>query len=328
LAVDKRSFPSAGWYQFAAIFAAVVLVAGIALAVREHNWILLAAGCVCVAAVLASWPICLTLRSQAISPRERESMLIPVNERLDQLAMMLNLLNEQAQLSDRAKAVAYRIKDRDALRRAVQEEMGRQDWEAAMSLADEIERAFGYKGEADRLRGEITQRQDETKRNAIAEAVAIIDAHTRTEQWNAAIRDAEKLIALYPEDEQVRNLPLEIDVRRQTFKKQLRGQWNDAVARHDVDASIESLKRLDPYLTPAEAEEMQETARGIFKEKLNNLSSEFSRAVHDQQWAEAVRVGETVIRDFPNSRIAQEIRQNIEGLRQRLTSPEPATVGA
>ena len=327
--MDKRSFPSMGWYQFAAGFAAAVLIAGVVLAIRpEHNWIMLAAGCVCAAAVLASFPVSIMLKAQTISARERESMLMPINDRLDQLALMLNLLNEQAQLSDRAKAVAYRIKDRDALRRAVAEEMGRQDWEAAMSLADEIERAFGYKGEADRLRGEIIGRQEETKKNAIAEAVAIIDAHTRTEQWNQAIRDAEKLIAVYPEDEQVRNLPLEIDVRRQTFKKQLRGQWNDAVARHDVDASIESLKRLDPYLTPAEAEEMQETARGIFKEKLNNLSSEFSKAVHDQHWADAVRIGETVIRDFPNSRIATEIRQNIEGLRQRLSAPEPATVGA
>jgi hypothetical protein len=104
-------------------------------------------------------------------------------------------------------------------------------------------------------------------------------------------------------------------------------QWDEAVARHDVDTSIEALKRLDPYLTPAEAEEMQETARGIFKEKLNNLSADFARAVHDQHWTDAVRIGEAVIRDFPNSRIAQEIRQNIEGLRQRGHG-EPAAVGA
>jgi hypothetical protein len=71
---------------------------------------------------------------------------------------------------------------------------------------------------------------------------------------------------------------------------------------------------------------MQETARGIFKEKLNNLSAQFSSAVHEQRWADAVRVGEAVIRDFPNSRIAQEIRENIENLRQR--SGEPATAGA
>lgn len=327
--MDKRGFPSLAWYQVATVFAVAVLAGGVVLAVRPgHNWIMLAAGCVCLAAVLASWPICLALRSQAITPRERETMIAPINERLDQLALLLNLLNEQAQLSDRAKAVAYRIKDRDALRRAVQEELGRQDWEAALSLADEIERAFGYKAEADRLRGEIRERQDETMRNAIAEAAAIIDAHTRTEQWNAAIRDAEKLIAMYPDNEQVRNLPLEIDVRRQTFKKQLRTQWDEAVARHDVDASIEALKRLDPYLTPAEAEEMQETARGIFKEKLNNLSADFGSSVHEQRWTDAVRVGEIIIRDFPNSRIAEEIRQNIDNLRHRVHSPEPATVGA
>jgi hypothetical protein len=326
--VDKRGFPSQAWYPIGFVFSLAVLGVGIYLAtLPKHDWTVMAAGCVCLAAVAVAWPLCATLRAQAMTDRQREAALTPVNERLDQMAMLLNLLSEQLQLSDRAKAVAFRVKDRDALRRAVQEEMGRHDWEAAMSLADEIEKAFGYKGEADRLRGEIRDRQDETMRNAIDEVVAVIDQHTRGEQWNAAIREAEKLISTYPNNEQVRNLPLEIDVRRQAFKKQLRMQWDEAVARHDVDTSIEALKRLDPYLTPAEAEEMQETARGIFKEKLNNLSADFARAVHDQHWTDAVRIGEAVIRDFPNSRIAQEIRQNIEGLRQRGHG-EPAAVGA
>jgi hypothetical protein len=266
------------------------------------------------------------LRAQFMTDRQREAVLAPVNERLDQVALLLNLISEQGQLSDRAKAVAFRVKDRDALRRALQEEMGRHDWEAAMALAEEIERAFGYKGEADRLRAEVRQRQDETMRSAIDEVVSIIDQQTRTEQWNSAIREAEKLIVTFPENEQVKNLPLEIDTRRQAFKRQLRTHWDEAVARHDVDGSIDALKRLDPYLTPAEAEEMQETARGVFKEKLNNLSADFANAVHEQRWTDAVQAGEIVVRDFPNSRIAQEIRENLANLRQRTT--EPVAAGA
>jgi hypothetical protein len=36
-----------------------------------------------------------------------------------------------------------------------------------------------------------------------------------------------------------------------------------------------------------------------------------------------------VIREFPNSRIAQEVRENMESLRQRAAEPaSPATAGA
>ena len=133
---------------------------------------------------------------------------------------------------------------------------------------------------------------------------------------------------MFPDNEQVRNLPVEIENRRQGHKRQLLSSWTDAVARHDVDGSIEILKQLDTYLTPAEAESMQETARSVFKEKLNNLGKQFSPAVQDHRWVEAIRVGETVIREFPNSRIAQEVRENMENLRQRAAEPQQAAATA
>src|SRR4028119_987222 len=113
-------------------------------------------------------------------------------------------------------------------------------------------------------------------------------------------------MGMFPDNEQVKNLPNEIDQRRQAHKKQLVDSWNEAVARHDVDGSIEILKQLDNYLTPAEAERMEETARSIFKEKLNNMGKEFAAAVQEHKWQDAIRLGESIVRDFPNSRIAQE----------------------
>jgi len=84
-------------------------------------------------------------------------------------------------------------------------------------------------------------------------------------------------------------LPAEIESRRVTHKRQLLDSWHDAVHRHDVDGSIEILKRLDLYLTPAEADSMQETARGVFKEKLSNLRTQFAIAVQDKAWNEAIK---------------------------------------
>src|SRR5690606_28340534 len=97
--------------------------------------------------------------------------------------------------------------------------------------------------------------------------------------------------------------------------------WHDAVARKDVDGSIEILKQLDMYLTPAEAESMQETARTVFKEKLNLLRLQFASAVQEHHWAEAVDLGDQIMRDFPNTRIAQEVREKMDALRQRAAAP-------
>src|SRR5438093_10622766 len=91
-----------------------------------------------------------------------DEMANVLSERLQQISVMLNMISENQLLSDRAKSVAFREKDRDALRRAIQEEIGRHDYEAALVLADDIESVFGYKQEADRVRREIEdKRQDE-----------------------------------------------------------------------------------------------------------------------------------------------------------------------
>jgi hypothetical protein len=98
--------------------------------------------------------------------------------------------------------------------------------------------------------------------------------------------------------------------------------YNDAVSRHDVDGSIEILKKLDAYLTPAEAETMQESARQVFKDKLLLLGQQFTLSVRDHNWNEAIRLGESIVKEFPNSRMAQEVRDKMDLLRQRAGEME------
>jgi hypothetical protein len=328
----RTPFANFNWiYLLATLLALATLGCGIYQTVRfDRGWEMVGAGCVGLIAVLATWPVAYCMHSSRCAARsERQSVMQPLLERVDQMSILINMISEQQLLSDRAKSVAFRVKDREALRRAISEEVAKQDWEAALVLADEIERGFGYRGEAARVRQEVDQRRREAVQRQINDALGTIDRHTRAEQWSAALRESERLMQMFPENEQVRNLPVEIENRRQAHKRQLLSSWTDAVARHDVDGSIEILKQLDTYLTPAEAESMQETARSVFKEKLNNLGKQFSTAVQDHRWIEAIRLGEQVIREFPNSRIAQEVRDNMDSLRQRATEPaSPATAGA
>ena len=260
---------------------------------------------------------------------------------LRQATELLARISDQQLLSDRAKAVAFRDKDREALRRAIQEEINRGEWDASLRLVDEIESAFGYKAEAARFRDEIRARRQEVIRRQILEVTETIDRYTRTEQWNAALREAERLMAVYPDNDQVRGLPQEIDRRRQDHKRRLLESWQESLQRHDVDGSIEALKQLDSYLTPAEAAGMEDAVRGVFKEKREQLGRQFADAVHEHKWLESIRIGETIVREFPEARMAQEVKDKLPLLRQRAAEggtaagvvppmspvPAPAAVG-
>jgi outer membrane protein assembly factor BamD (BamD/ComL family) len=48
--------------------------------------------------------------------------------------------------------------------------------------------------------------------------------------------------------------------------------------------------------------------------------------VQDHHWADAVRVGDIIIRDFPNTQMAKEVRESMDALRERAANPEVAEV--
>lgn len=323
----EKSTPSSFNWIYAVVSAAALAIFGVGLylvLINPSQWTMLAAGCISMIAVGVTWPIAHAMAASRAAHAAGEELSRSMHERLEQMSTLMGRISEQQLLSDRAKSVAYRDKDRDAIRRAINEEMDRGEFEAAYALADQFEQAFGSKSEADRFRSDINEHRAEGVRKQIAEVVAIIDRHTRNEQWSAAVREAEKLHARFPKNDQVRHLPHEIEARRQVHKKQLLQSWHEAVARHDVDGSIEILKQLDTYLTPAEAESMQDTARGVFKEKLNNVLAQFAHAIREHRWAEAIRTGEQIQAEFPNSRAANEVREKMESLRQRANEPESA----
>jgi membrane protein implicated in regulation of membrane protease activity len=298
---------------------------GVYLAATGQGWTLLSAGGTCVVATLLAWAIAATLQaSRPATFVELRQLAEPISERLEQFSVMLNLISEQQLLSDRGKSIAYRNKDREALRFAIQEEINRGDFEAALKLAEEMDHSFGSRQEADRLRQVIEQRREEAARRHVAEAMTVIDRYVRAEQWSMAVREAEAFAARYPEESQLRTLPVEVENRRQLHKKQLLDSFQDAVNRHDVDAAMVLMKRLDAYLTPAEAESLQETARSIVKAKLESLKDQFARAVHESNWHEALRIGDVIIRDFPNSQMAKEVRDVLDTLKQRASVPAGA----
>lgn len=318
----ERAISTYKWlYLLVVVIAVAILGVGLWQVIDGRGWAMLAAGSVALVAVLIAWPLMLALDALGHAALTQQQEL---SERLQQISIMLDTISEQQLLSDRAKSVAFREKDREALRRGIHEEIAKHDYEAALVLVTDMEAAFGYRQEADRFRREIeSRRQDEVRRH-VNEAVATIDRHARNENWNDALREAERVMNLYPNNEQAHTLPQEVENRRQAFKRQLMDQLREAEQRVDIDGGIAIVRKLDMYLTPAEAEAVRDSARNIFRQKLIRLGQQFTNALSDGRRDEATRVGEEIMQEYPNTRMAQEVRDKLEELRQ----PRSATANS
>jgi hypothetical protein len=237
----------------------------------------------------------------------------------DTLSSVKSLV-DLASLTDKAKSYIFREHEVEALRETIHHNVMLQDYAAAMALIDGMEKDFGYSEEAAKLRDELDATRKATQEEKIDAAInriqEIIDRH----DWARATREAQRMIALLPNNEKIAALPQRIEAAKTTHKRQLLQAYGDAVRKNDVDKSIELLKQLDLYLTPQEAAALQESARGVFRAKLHNLGVQFAICVTDQRWAEAVATGEEIIKNYPNSRMAIEVREKMNLLRARSTA--------
>ena len=104
---------------------------------------------------------------------------------------------------------------------------------------------------------------------------------------------------------------------RDGHKKVLLSRWDEAVTNNQIDEGIEILHLLDNYLSPTEAAALEEAARGVFRAKLSGLGVQFKMRVTEKKWDEALRIGKEIVDEFPNSRMAQEVRDKLGVLEQR-----------
>ena len=81
---------------------------------------------------------------------------------------------------------------------------------------------------------------------------------------------------------------------------------------------MEMLKELDAYLTEDEAGPYREVARGVIGKARDNLGVQFKLAVQDRRWDRASQLGDRIIEQFPNSRMAGEVRGMLDSIRARL----------
>lgn len=235
-----------------------------------------------------------------------------------QAEAVLTSINENMLLSDKVKTIAFREKDKMVLIGAIEEDLRMERWESATVLIRELEEVFGSAHEAAQLRGDMKRLQSATLQEKIDAALKHIESLWIIHHYADAEREVEALIRLHPQNDRVQGLRGETRRRRDEHKKDLLARWDQAIKNNDIDQGVELLKLLDDYLTPTEAAALEESARDVFRAKLHNMGVQFALFVTERKWAQALNLGRKIIEDYPNSRMAQEVRDKIDILEEKV----------
>ena len=310
------------------VFLALALVGGVAgaivTALNDGSWLTVALWALSALASLALgvWVFVAYGVLQVVLANERAVTITAgavdrAETLLQDQAGSSRKLVELAALSDQAKSLIYREAEIDTISEAIHEDILRQDYPAAEAMIDAVEKKLGYVDIAARLREEVDSSRKRTHEEKIDAAVARLSAITEKRDWARAMREAQRLLRMFPDNPKVQSLPAQVTKARSDHKKLLLDSYDEAVKKNDVDKGIELLKELDLYLTPQEAAALRESARGVFKTKLYNMGVRFAIAVSEEQWADALATGQQIVEEYPNSRMAHEVRAKLELLRTK-----------
>ncbi|NIA07770.1 MAG: hypothetical protein GWP14_09105 [Actinobacteria bacterium] len=241
-----------------------------------------------------------------------------LQEDLRRQEALLQQISENVLISDAAKGVVYRNRDRELMNNAIQEDIANKDWEAAYQLLEQMQSRFGYSQEAADFRRLVDSERAKAIQAVIEQTRQQVDNLCATFNWSEAQTLLDGLAKQFPHQPEVLRMAEQTVGQRQAeHKKRLLASWEEAVQNGEVDRGIELLRQLDQYLTSSEAAALAESARGVFKAKLQNLGVKFSIAVTEKNWSGALEVGRQIVSEFPNSRMAEEVKGKLDILTQR-----------
>ncbi len=237
----------------------------------------------------------------------------------DGVGRLLAQIHEHTMLSDNAKRVLFRDRELGLLRGAIEDDITRGDYNAAITLCDEMANLFGHREEAEAFRAQIAQVRQEHYEAQVQAAGEQFQTHLAERNWSAVHQEAARIRRLFPDTHLADDLDRRIAQARQEHKQELERQFLEASGRDDVEAAMALLKRLDLYLSHEEAGRLTEVAQGVIVRHRENLGAQFRLAVNEHRWDQAAGLGETIVAEFPNSKMATEVRSMIDQLRTRAS---------
>lgn len=310
---SRGSMPSA--MLAGAVGASALSIAMIAYgaSLEPQAWALVAAGGIGLAVTMLALPLAMLLARRPGGTASGDTS----SRQIQDLARAIENLAEQQSLSEEACRVLNRRRDRELLRRAIEEDISAEDWDAAMVLVKELAERFGYRTEAEEFRQRIEQARYETVQRRVNEGLAHLETLIEHRRWDQALVEAARIGRLYPDSPRVEGLRHRVEHARQAYKADLERRFLMAAEEDRIDDAMGLLRELDAYLIESEAGPFREVARGVIGKARDNLGAQFKLAVHDRRWQRAADIGERIIEQFPNSRMAQEVRGMLDSIRAK-----------
>lgn len=237
-------------------------------------------------------------------------------------------ITDRLMVSETAKKVAYRVEDIRLLRETIEQDIARKEFDAALVLVKILADTYGRIEESEAYRERIEAARHEEIENRVGHEVARLDEMLNRNDFPRASRHAARIKRLFPMVDSVQEIDALVRDAKEQHKHDLERQFLQAASNDDVAGAMSLLKELDKYLTTKEGTQFEEVARGVIGKQRDNLGVQFKLAVHDKEWLAAVRVGEQIVREFPNTRMADEVRGMLDLLRERAAGQQAATASA
>ena len=311
--VSRRGSALAIWaYTMAGALSISIAVLG---AFRQEMAIV-AMGLLGVILVAATAP--LTLARPGARPGGQDHQML-VREIKNLHKAIVHMAEEQA-LSDDARRVLNRARERELLCNAIEEDMLNENWDAAMVLVKELAERFGYRAEAEDFRARIDTARFETIERRVGAAIQNLEHMLLEHRWVEAEAEAARVVRLYPDSPRVEGLRHRVHESRDSYKRELERRFLHSAQNDQIDEAMDLLEELDHYLSDAETNQFEEVARGVIGKARENLGATFKLAVHDKRWKEAAEVGTRIVDQFPNTRMADEVRAVIDGIREKAAT--------
>lgn len=234
-----------------------------------------------------------------------------------EIVQLLRAIRDHAGLSDQARRVLFREQETELLRQAVEADIAEGKYDVALRIARQMAEVFGEVEQSESFRQRILESRHQHYEQNATQAMAELRALLASRNFVAAHQAAERIRRLFAESPQVAEIDRLMADARAEHKASLEREFLELAAKEDAEAAMGVLRVLDRYLTADEAARLREVAQGVVVRHRENLGVRFKLAVSDHQWAEAARIGEEIIAEFPNAKMAEEVRSMIGVLRDR-----------
>ena len=119
---------------------------------------------------------------------------------------LLQQISENILISDAAKEVVYRSRDRELMKNAIQEDIDQQDWEAAYLLLEQMQSRFGYSREAAQFRSLVDSHRSRAVKAVIEETSLQVDSLCDSSNWNEAQRLLDNLARQFPNSSEAKQM--------------------------------------------------------------------------------------------------------------------------